>query len=252
MHFNHEYQLRCAQRLLGSRGGAVLDFGCGRGEVVVEGLRRGLDFWGADVYAEGGYGAAAEDTGLLGGRIRRIEGGVLPFEAGTFDLVITNQVLEHVHSLGDAIAEIRRVLKQGGVLLACFPGSGCIYESHVELPLVHRLPHGRIRSLCVATLVALGLGTRRKPGRTRAEHVRVLLGYLDHDVIYRSPFEIERLLRPAFDPVFIEEDWLRERLARTPALTPLSPLASWAPFSSLSRRVVRAIAGETVLLASAQ
>ncbi len=38
----------------------------------------------------------------------------MPFEAGSFDLVIANHVLEHVVDDGKAIAEIRRVLRPGG------------------------------------------------------------------------------------------------------------------------------------------
>lgn len=45
----------------------------------------------------------------------------LPFEDGTFDLVMTNHVLEHLADVPKALAEQRRVLKPGGEVLACIP-----------------------------------------------------------------------------------------------------------------------------------
>jgi SAM-dependent methyltransferase len=45
----------------------------------------------------------------------------LPFAAGTVDSVLANSVLEHVPSLEEALAEIRRVLRPGGHFLALTP-----------------------------------------------------------------------------------------------------------------------------------
>jgi SAM-dependent methyltransferase len=43
------------------------------------------------------------------------------FDGGTFDVVFMIEVLEHVHSPKRAVAELRRVLKEGGVLLLSTP-----------------------------------------------------------------------------------------------------------------------------------
>jgi SAM-dependent methyltransferase len=45
----------------------------------------------------------------------------LPFADGTFDKVITSEVLEHIPNDRGAMAEITRVLKPGGVLAATVP-----------------------------------------------------------------------------------------------------------------------------------
>lgn len=45
----------------------------------------------------------------------------LSFRDESFDLTITNDVFEHVPSLPDALGELARVLRPGGVLIAVFP-----------------------------------------------------------------------------------------------------------------------------------
>jgi hypothetical protein len=45
----------------------------------------------------------------------------LSFPDGGFDVVVCNEVFEHVPALDAALAEIARVLRPGGVLLATFP-----------------------------------------------------------------------------------------------------------------------------------
>ena len=45
----------------------------------------------------------------------------LPFEDSVYDAVICSEVLEHLESLDDAVSEIVRVLKPGGVLAVSVP-----------------------------------------------------------------------------------------------------------------------------------
>lgn len=42
------------------------------------------------------------------------DGGRIPFDDEYFDAVIAQEVLEHVHQLGQSVTEIRRVLRRGG------------------------------------------------------------------------------------------------------------------------------------------
>lgn len=248
-HFNHDFQLAWLASL-SAPGPAILDFGCGKGEVVVEGLRRELDIWGVDVYREGGYRAFAEATGLLGGRIKAITDGRIPFADGRFDVVLSNQVFEHVEPLGELLGEIRRVLKPGGALLAIFPTRECLVECHVNMPLVHRFRPGRCRTTYARALTALGFGLGK--GRpTRAERASATLRELDEGTCYRSVAQVERLCSGRFEVKFIEDRWLRARLAGHRRLQALAPLASWGPLAPLSRRLVRSL-GETVLEARAR
>lgn len=52
---------------------------------------------------------------------QRIDLQCLPFEGNSLDLVVCNHVLEHVHQLEQALSEITRCLRPGGVLIAQTP-----------------------------------------------------------------------------------------------------------------------------------
>ena len=64
----------------------------------------------------------------------------LSIEDGTVDVVICNQVYEHVPSPQTLIAQIYRILKPGGVCY--FAGPNLLYpiEPHVHWPFVHWIP----------------------------------------------------------------------------------------------------------------
>ncbi len=57
------------------------------------------------------------------------DGSVLPFEAGHFDAVICNQVLEHVFEPDVFLSELSRVLKPGGRLLLTVP---FVWDEHEQ------------------------------------------------------------------------------------------------------------------------
>src|SRR5215471_3782706 len=115
---------------------AILDFGCGAGELVEAGIAAGLNMSGADVFYEG---ASARPRG---GRIHEIRDGVLPFPDATFGLVVNNQVMEHVEDLDAALHEIHRVLRPGGLVLSVFPSRDVWREGHIGIPFSHWFPQG--------------------------------------------------------------------------------------------------------------
>ncbi len=100
----------------------VLDLGCGLGGATVALLIRleAKHVTGFDVDA-GNLMRAEELVAETGMRSRAtlVEGtaGPLPFEAQSFDYVYVNAVSCHVEALADFFAEIRRVLRPGGVLV---------------------------------------------------------------------------------------------------------------------------------------
>lgn len=74
---------------------------------------------------------------------RQVRGVELPFEDASFDVVITNHVIEHV---GDAVtqrmhlAEIRRVMRPGGVGYLAVPNRWMLTEPHYRLKFLSWLP----------------------------------------------------------------------------------------------------------------
>lgn len=117
-------------------GAAVLDFGCGRGRLVRELRARGYRSCGCDI--EFLYHEDPKAESMLRDGVLRMIGETpyrLPFEDDTFDLVFSYQVFEHVRNYNEALAEIARVLKPGGVTLHVFTPRYVPVEPHVHVPL---------------------------------------------------------------------------------------------------------------------
>ncbi len=111
----------------------ALDAGCGTGAFLLPLARRlapqGATVIGLDL-AEGTLGQARAGVQAAGLPVECIIGDVeaLPFDDGSFDLVLANYMLYHVPNLTQAIAELRRVLRPGGTLLAATNGQGHMRE----------------------------------------------------------------------------------------------------------------------------
>jgi ubiquinone/menaquinone biosynthesis C-methylase UbiE len=92
----------------GVKAGQVLDLGCGAGRYLaqMETLLPGAKLVGVDPQV-----AAAD------GKIRRGSAYALPFADSSLDAVYSYIVFQHLHEPARALAEVRRVLKPGGVLV---------------------------------------------------------------------------------------------------------------------------------------
>lgn len=107
-------------------GMKVLDVGCGRGEIIRQCMRLGVEAYGID-YAEVATlmtrdvivseraGVSEGKTAVKAG-VCRSDAKRLPFPTTYFDRVLMYDVVEHLHpwELHEAMLEIRRVLKPNG------------------------------------------------------------------------------------------------------------------------------------------
>jgi SAM-dependent methyltransferase len=72
-----------------------------------------------------------------------VTGPVLPFADASFDVVVSNHVIEHVGERDEQLrhlAEARRVLRPGGVLYLAVPNRWSLVEPHYRLPFLSWLP----------------------------------------------------------------------------------------------------------------
>ena len=104
----------------------VLEFGCGLGTYLRE-IRR---------YTPHAFGFDVEVERLVEGNRRGVTGMLaavgerLPFADASFDVVFTNEVLEHVQDDRQAAHEIARVLRPGGRSVNFVPNRLYFFETH--------------------------------------------------------------------------------------------------------------------------
>ena len=145
---NLEYELRLKKakkiadllnRQTQLKGKRVLDVGTGAGVCA--------EYFASQVVGPHGSVIAVDrsDQRLVTGQYQFeiVEGVKLPFENNSFDIVISNHVIEHVGGFNDKsthLKEISRVLKSGGILYLAFPNRFAVVEPHYKLPFLSWFP----------------------------------------------------------------------------------------------------------------
>lgn len=123
----------------------IIDFGCGNGAQTCEFTAAGGRILAIDM--------ALGDLQVLQQHLNQQErqqiipiqydGSHLPVASGAIDLVLSFDVLEHVHDETTALRELHRVLKPDGEIVVSVPNKGWIFETHgAHLPALpwHRVP----------------------------------------------------------------------------------------------------------------
>jgi SAM-dependent methyltransferase len=85
-----------------------------------------------------------------------------PYPDGFFDVIISNQVLEHVSDHRQFFRNLYRSLQCGGFSVHLFPLQECLYEGHLHLPLVHKLKNYSSLLGFIRFLSSIGLGKFRR------------------------------------------------------------------------------------------
>lgn len=75
-----------------------------------------------------------------GYEFKLVKGAELPFPAKTFDIVVSNQVIEHIADANKHLSEIARVLKGDGIVYLASPNKWWISDPHYKLPFISWLP----------------------------------------------------------------------------------------------------------------
>lgn len=145
-----------------SSDAVIVDVGCGDGRFVKRLRSIGyVNVWGVDplIYCssyEREYVARRLNEEFP---FRLMQDGKIPFPDGSVDVVLSNQVVEHVEDKRTHFQEILRVLRPGGFALLVIPVKETLMEGHVKLPLFHwvNLRSPVVRA-CYRLLVWIGLG----------------------------------------------------------------------------------------------
>ena len=197
-------QQRRLQMILDAAGerihGAVFEDGCGVGSYLQRLSAPDNLTIGLDIEFERTLDAAQKNPRVICG-----VGEHLPFPANSFDLVLSNEVLEHVQDDRESVREIVRTLKPGGRLVLFCPNRGYPFETHGiywqgnyhfgNIPLVNYLPRRMRDRLAphVNVYTRKDLQKLFKDLPVKVVQRRTIFGAYDN-IIARSP-ALGRLLR---------------------------------------------------------
>lgn len=219
MNPNYLYFLQKAKSIAELRPNLkILDYGCGRGEIVVAGRKEGLDIYGSDIFYEGDRICIEElkKNNLLGDAILEIENNRIPFPDEMFDLVISNQVFEHVEDLEKTLSEIYRVMKPGAFFISRFPTKEIFFEGHIGIPFCHWFSKkSKIRYYYTLFLRTLNFGYH-KGNKSNTQWTKDALEWIDKYTHYRKRFQIIEDFENYFeiDLKETETDYLRYRISQ--------------------------------------
>ncbi len=110
----------------------VLDIGTGSGYIISE----------ISKYCKEAHSVDLEDERKIKSRYRfaKVNDESLPYPNDSFDIVISNYVIEHIHNQKKHLDEAHRVLKKGGILYLGLPNKYYIIDDHYKLPLITWIP----------------------------------------------------------------------------------------------------------------
>lgn len=136
----------------------ILDAGCGKGGLIIylqqflPLFNEGIDFeiFGYDVVDHG-----VQESDYFISSVKNLEEKIpgiqwkkrikfihaidnWPFDDNSFDIVISNQVLEHVWDHRSFFREQQRVLKDKGFSIHIFPVREVMFDGHIFMPIVHK------------------------------------------------------------------------------------------------------------------
>lgn len=219
----HQHLFSCLNTLMPEDAQAIriLDAGCGDGKLMSF-IHNSLKFthpnlsveiYGFDVVDHGVQtsGFLNETIAALSSDIPAIDwserikflriGDPWGFPDNSFDIVLSNQVFEHVHDKPFFFSEAYRVLRDGGYAVHLAPLVHYIYEGHLHLPWVHRIRSHDFLYSYISFMSLLGFGKYRShnkiTGITRSEFSKRHADYVYFWTNYSSESEMLNLARTA-------------------------------------------------------
>ena len=181
-------------------GMRCLDYGCGDGRRYGRFLKeRGIEYLGADISRE-----AMRIAGEIGLDVQPLrDDGTTALAAESCDAVLCMEVIEHLVEPNRAVAEMRRLLKPGGVLIASVPNIA-YWINRVELLFTGFLNPG-----------GSPVTARKMPWQD--PHIRFFCPSMLRNLARHHGFEQIRVFGNDFDlawlPYVYRTNWLRRILS---------------------------------------
>lgn len=116
----------------------LLDIGTGNGEIAS---------YLSEYYNVVSVDVTDQRTIYEGYKFIQIGGAELPFSDKSFDMVVSNHVIEHVADADSHLLEIGRVLKDDGLAYLATPNRFWPWEVHNKILFLHYLPAATFNSL---------------------------------------------------------------------------------------------------------
>ena len=200
----------------------ILDAGCGNGHFIHY-LHRALHFLhpekqfvihGFDVSDHG-----VQSDGFLGEATRNLlaldpdvdwptrifslhQGQPWDFNDQQYDLIVSNQVLEHVRDKDQFFLNVCRKLTEGGYSVHLAPLRSVIPEDHVHIPFAHRFTNFDAMYAYIRMMSALGIGKfkheKKSTGVDLETYSERHADYLFHWTSYSSEAEALQYARKHF------------------------------------------------------
>ena len=209
--YGQDRRLEMVRGVVELDGASVLDVGCGIGTYVRRFRQFSDDVHGVEVEPERVSEASRELPDIV-----LAKGEALPYPDDRFDVVFSNEVIEHVDDDRAAAAEMVRVARPGGTIVVFAPNRLYPFETHGayfggryvfgNIPLVNWLPD---------------------PLRRRfAPHVRAYTQRGLRNLFARQPVRLvrHRVIYPGFDNVSARRPRLGALLRRALYVAETTPL----------------------------
>lgn len=221
----------CEKNNLEKKQIRILDFGSGRGATVLRLRIEGFDVYGVDIDSEpinNGIGLFRH-YGFDGNKlIKQIAPDCkTPFDDEFFDVVISDQVVEHAKHINLFFREIKRITKKGGFNLHLFPHHLKYIEAHLYMPFIQMVPKSFLRFLAIWYFTRIGREPRwpELSGLNPLKKAKVYFRYSIKKTFYR-PDRVYKRIHRRLKYRHMEIKHQRNSSFR------LTRLSSWFPYSS--------------------
>lgn len=182
-YFSRRGLFRAMSELGAELSGRMLDIGCGT--KPYEPYLNVNEYIGVEIDTERSRTTSKADVFYDGSRI--------PFDDGSFDSILANEVFEHVFNPGEFLTEVNRVLKLDGKFLLTVP---FVWDEHEQ-------PHDYARYTSFGLVHILGLHGFEVVKHTKSVADTRVIFQMINEYIYKKTYVTNPVLRQVMNTLLI-------------------------------------------------